>query len=166
MNANAMAGGWAMRHNLAAGYSSARLSPLDLVMGFAAGFVAVLVFHQLALALLLALGVPVPFMPYNFARTQPLGVPVVLSLAFWGGIWGIVFVLVERRFPRGARYWVAALVFGAVFPTLVGWFIVAPLKGLPVAGGWRPVVLMVAPIVNGAWGVGTALFLGLLRRWL
>src|SRR3546814_2115930 len=69
------------------------------------------------------------------APTRPFGVPQVVSLAFWGGVWGFVFSWVEPKFPRGAGYWIAALLFGAIFPTLVAWFVVAPIKGQPVADG-------------------------------
>ena len=131
-----------------------------LVAGFAAGFIAVLVFHQLALGLLHVLGV-VPATPWTMTPVPPLGVPQVFSAAFWGGVWGIVFVLVEPRFGRGAAHWVSALVFGAVPLTLVFWFVVAPLKGMPVGGGWAMPGLIVGPIVNGAWGIGTALLLWL-----
>ena len=30
-----------------------------------------------------------------------------------------------------------AILFGAIFPTLAAWFIVAPLKHMPIAG-WNP----------------------------
>ena len=55
----------------------------------------------------------------------------------------------------------AALAFGAIFPTLVAWFIVLPLKGLPVSSGFTPGGIITALSVNGAWGLGTALLL----RW-
>src|SRR3546814_19529065 len=91
------------------------------------------------------------------APTEPCGVPKVISLAFWVGVWGFVFSWVEPKFPRGAGYWIAALLFGAIFPTLVAWFVVAPLKGQPVAGGFVPGRMMIGPLVNGAWGIGTAI---------
>ena len=50
-----------------------------------------------------------------------------------------------------------AILFGAIFPTLAAWFIVAPLKHMPIAGGWKPKAMMIGPLVNGAWGFGTAL---------
>ena len=40
--------------------------------------------------------------PYAFRPVPPLGVPAVLSAAFWGGVWGIVFAAVHNRFPRGS----------------------------------------------------------------
>jgi hypothetical protein len=133
-----------------------------LVFGFAAGFVSVLIFHQLMLGLLHLLGVT-PAVPYRFAPVPPFGVPAVISSAFWGGLWGILFALVEPSFPRSSGgYWLAALLFGAIPLVLVAWFIAAPLKGLPAAGGWRPAGIATGLLVNGAWGVGTAVFLRLL----
>jgi hypothetical protein len=128
----------------------------NLACGFIAGFAAVLVFHQPTLGLLHLAGIT-PGMPYALRPTAPLGVPAVLSAAFWGGIWGIVFATLDRRFPRGAGYWTAAFLFGAVAPTLVGWFIVLPVKGTPVGNGWHTAGMLTAVMVNGAWGIGTAL---------
>ncbi len=137
-----------------------------IAAGFVAGFISVLIFHQIMLAILYAIGF-VGAAPYSMAATAPLGIPAVLSAAFWGGIWGIVFVLVEPWFPRDGNYWIAAIVFGAIPLSLVAWFVVAPLKGAPVAAGGDISGLITALLVNGAWGVGTALFLrGMTRhRW-
>lgn len=132
-------------------------------LAFVAGFLAVLIFHQLMFALLHAVGL-IPVGAYDFRPVPPFGIPGVLSAAFWGGVWGIVFALVEPRFPHGPGYWVAAALFGAVPLTLVFWFIVAPLKGLPVAGGWHAGPWVAGLLVNGAWGLGTALLLRLFAR--
>jgi hypothetical protein len=51
-----------------------------------------------------------------------------------------------------------------VLPTLVAWFGVAPLKGQPVAAGFSPTAMMIGPIVNGAWGLGTGIALALFGR--
>ena len=141
------------------------LSAARLVAGFAAGFVAVLIFHQLTLGLLYLAGIA-GRPPYNMAGVPPFGVPAVLSAAFWGGLWGIVFAVVEPRFPRGAKYWIAAFLFGAIPLTLVAWFIVLPIKGQPIGGGWRPAGMTVALLVNGAWGLGTGLLLNMVARRL
>jgi hypothetical protein len=131
-----------------------------IVIGFIAGFLAVLVFHQPVLYFLTSIGFA-EAATYSMQATAPFGVPQVLSLSFWGGLWGIVFALVEGRIPRGTIHWIYAFLFGAVFPTLVAWFVVAPLKGQPMAGGWQPPPMMTGLIINGAWGLGTALFLAL-----
>jgi hypothetical protein len=125
------------------------------IIGFVAGFVATLVFHQAVLWILHHFGY-VPNAPWPMKHVPPFGIPAVISLAFWGGVWGVIMMpLIERR--RGAAFWIAAIVFGAICPTLVAWFVVAPLKHMPIAGGWNPKTMMIGPLVNGAWGFGTAL---------
>ncbi len=124
---------------------------------FVAGAIAVVLFHQGALTILHLLGITGP--PFPAEPTWPFRIPQIWSIVVWGGLWGIVFGAAEQRFPSGAGYWVAAFIFGAIFPTLVAWFIVSPLKGAPVAAGWEPARMWIGPVINGAWGVGTALML-------
>jgi len=134
-------------------------SATRLIFGFVAGFVATLVFHQLGVLLLHFAGIT-PNLPYNLHRVPPFRVPQFVSLAFWGGVWGIVFVLVERAITRSpGGYWVGAIVFGAVFPTVVSWLVVAPLKGLALGYGFHFPGVLIGPIVNGLWGLGMGLFL-------
>ena len=128
-----------------------------LLVGFVAGAIGVLVFHQLALAALHAAGIT-PGVAYSTRSTSPFGLPQFLSLAFWGGVWGVVAALLFARL-WGASLIVALVIFGAIAPTLVAWFVVAPLKGAPVAGAFKPAAMMVGPIVNAAWGLGTGLVL-------
>src|SRR5712664_1339637 len=129
--------------------------PRWLVVGFVSGFLAVLVFHQGALAVLH--GVQwTPGAPYPMQAVAPFGVPQVLSLAFWGGVWGVLLAAVLVRLD-GAKLVVAATIFGAILPTLVAWFVVAPLKGQPAAAGFAMPGMLVGPIVNAAWGFGTGL---------
>lgn len=133
------------------------------VYGFIAGFIATLTFHQLTLGLLRAATIA-PFSPYNMAATHPWGIPAVFSLAFWGGVWGVLFAFVQIRFPRGGGYWGTAFGFGAIFPSLVALLIVAPLKGHPLGGGWHWQLLLTAFLINGVWGVGTGALLKLMFR--
>jgi hypothetical protein len=134
-------------------------SAVLLLFGFIAGFIATLVFHQIGLLLLHFAGLT-PRLPYNMHSVSPFHVPQFVSLAFWGGVWGIVFVLVEAAIARSpGGYWIDAIVFGAIFPTLVAWFVVLPLKSLPAGFGFHFPGLLVGPIVNGLWGLGTAVFL-------
>jgi hypothetical protein len=124
------------------------------LLGFAAGFVSTLVFHQIVLQLLHMAGVA-PTAAWPMKAVPPFGIPAVISLSFWGGVWGAILIpMIDRR--RGTAYYVAALIIGALAPTLVAWFLVAPLKHQPIASGWNPKRMMIGPIVNGAWGLGTA----------
>ena len=136
--------------------------PGRYLAGFAAAFLATLVFHQIGVEFCHLIGLT-PNGPYNFKGVPPWGIPQVISLAFWGGVWGFAFVLVERSFPRWpGGYWGGAIVFGAIFPTAFSWFVVSQLKGLPLGYGFRFPGLLVGPIVNGLWGLGTGVFLGIL----
>jgi hypothetical protein len=130
------------------------------VKAFAAGFLSTLVFHQGVLLILHAVGAT-DRKPYSMAPTAPFHVPQVFSLAFWGGVWGILLWLAISRFAGSPLYWIYAAVIGAIAPTLVAFFVVFPLKGQPVAGGWKPAILVGALILNGAWGTGVALFMRL-----
>lgn len=136
--------------------------PIRVIYGFVAGFIATLIFHQPVLALLSQLGVA-PFGAYNLQATQPFGVPVVLSLAFWGGVWGLLFALSDGLFPEDNGYWIAAFLFGAILTSAVALLIVVPLKGGPVGAGWAPALLLTVLLINGAWGIGTGVVLRLLR---
>jgi hypothetical protein len=120
----------------------------------------VLIFHQAALLVLHLAGLT-PATPWRLTPTWPLGVPAILSAAFWGGLWGILLALLLPRFDRGS-YWLAGAVFGAIAPTLVAWFVVLPLKGLPAGGGFAWPGVIIGPLVNGAWGLGAGLLLALL----
>lgn len=134
------------------------------LLGFLAGLLATLSFHQPVLALLWSAGVA-PFGPFSMTATAPLGLPAVVSLACWGGGWGVVFAGIESRFPRGGGYWVVAFLLGALLPSLVALLVVLPLKGRPLGGGWQPSLLLTAFLVNGAWGLGTGLILRGLAGW-
>jgi hypothetical protein len=134
--------------------------PLQILLAFIAGALGVIIFHQGFLLLAYEVGwIPRP--PYDMSATPPFDLPKVVSLAFWGGIWGIVIVLCLRRFATGTRLGLAFL-FGGILPTLAGTLIVAPLKGLPVLV--QPTRLMFGFVINGIWGLGTMIFYGVLGR--
>jgi len=113
---------------------------------FIAGFLSTLTFHQALAALLSAAGV-ISASAYNMAPTEPLGVPAVLSLAFWGGVWGVVLWLLVRT-NHGLTRWIWAAVVGAIGPTAVALLVVFPLKGIDVGLGMVPAGLL----LNGVWG--------------
>jgi hypothetical protein len=45
---------------------------------------------------------------------------------------------------------------------MVGFFVVAPLKGSPVGGGWQVNNWMRSLLINGFWGIGVGLILPLI----
>jgi hypothetical protein len=142
--------------------SGGELSPATLAIAFVAGVLAVPVFHQILFLVFYLAGV-IPVAPFSMMPTVPFGVPEVISSSFWGGVWGIVFVLMLPRFFRGTSYWLASAITGGVALTLVYMFVVVPLK----TGGMPPDMVglfIVGFLLNAAWGIGWALFLRLFDR--
>ena len=134
---------------------------IDFVKAFVAGFVSTLVFHQ-GLLTLFYLAAVVPRAPYDLRAVPPLAIPAVISLAFWGGAWGVAIWPLLKNVD-GLSYWVRAQVISAIASGSVTLFIVSPLKGMPVAGGWNPKVIVSTLILNGTWGLGMALLMRLMR---
>jgi hypothetical protein len=131
-------------------------------VGLVSGGLAVLVFHQPVAALLHSLGMT-PRAPYSMQPTQPFGLAQLWSLVFWGAVWGVALAAALRRLD-GAALVAAATVFGAILPTLVAWTVVASLKGQPLFAGGVPRAMLVGPLVNAAWGLGTGIGLAVLGR--
>jgi hypothetical protein len=122
-----------------------------ILLGFVAGFVATLIFHLVALWLLHYFHY-IDRAPWSMKPVPPWGVPAVISLAFWGGVWGAIMIAI---LAKSRSLLLASTLFGAILPTLAAAFIVAPLKHQPVPHSGK--LLVVGLIVNAAWGLGTAL---------
>jgi ABC-type Fe3+-siderophore transport system permease subunit len=137
-------------------------SPLSLILAFVAGALAVPIFNQPLVWLMHAAGI-LPLAAYNMAPTKPFGVPEIISISFWGGVWGVIFALVLPRWFSGTAYWIAAFVGGGLVLTIVFVFVVWPLKvgGLPRN---LPGLFVVGFLLNAAWGIGWALLLHWFER--
>jgi hypothetical protein len=132
-----------------------------LALGFVAGVLALLSFQQFGIGVMHVLHWPVAA-PFRMTPVA-LGLPDIVALALWGGLWGVVLAIVELRLARiPGGYWLGATLFGMIVPTLALWFLVLPLRHLPVAFGFAWPQMLVAPIANALWGFGTAVFLTLL----
>jgi hypothetical protein len=129
------------------------------LLAFLAGFVATLAFHQPALWLLHLAGMT-PRTPYVMRPVPPFGVPSVVSLAFWGGVWGIVMI---AAIGKTRAFYLVATVFGAVLPTLVAAFVIVPLRHIQMTGN-KMTLLAIGLVVNAAWGLGTAVLYRLFMR--
>lgn len=126
------------------------------IKAFISGFLATLVFHQGLYALFWLAGM-VPAAPFNLSPVPPLGVPAIISLAFFGGLWGLALWAIVGRLATGA-FWALMVLLGAVGPTAVAMLVVFPLKGIDVtAQTW-----VGGLVLNGFWGLGVAVFQTLL----
>lgn len=125
---------------------------------FVGGFLSTLFFHQLLVALMHSMGL-IPFAAFNMAPTEPFGVPTVISLAFWGGVWGAVIWAVVFN-SSTLKQLLLCVVFGAVGPTLVAYYLILPMKGITMPTSF----IAIGFILNGAWGLGLWLFMKLSRQ--
>jgi hypothetical protein len=134
-----------------------------VLVGFIAGALSVLVFHQLGFWVAKELGL-LNAQLYSLRPVPPWGVPTIVSQAFWGGLWGIAgaFLIERLRSPfNGVLGW---MLFTGIVVTLANWFIVLPIKGSPMGGGFRMNGVAVGPAVYVLWGFGIWLIAGLTRR--
>ena len=133
-------------------------APMRAFLGFVAAAISVLTFHQGMWALLYGLGA-MPMPPFPIRPMPPFSVPLIVDLCVWGGLYGAVFGLLRPRFTL--PLWVCGLILG-IIAALVGMFIVAPIKGMPIANGWMAWPILRSFLINGCWGLGVGLILPLL----
>lgn len=133
------------------------------LFGFLAGAIAFLIFHQGGFWALTQAGL-LKASVYSMAATKPFGVPVVISYIFWTGLWGVASAFLVPRLPAALNGPLGWILFAAIVPTLVNWFIVLPIKGAPVGGGFRMPGVILAPLVYGFWGFGMWLVMQVLQQ--
>lgn len=123
------------------------------LIGFLAGVISTLTFHEIGLFLVNTLGIAnIPL--FNMRPTGLIGAPAVLNLSFWGGVWGIVYVFLVDRFPRAVPVLVAGYLFAILLPSLFGWTVLAASRGQPLFAGFDIWRMMIVFIANGLWGIG------------
>ena len=127
-------------------------------LGFVAAAIAVLTFHQGMWEVLHLLDLPGLKMPswYPTDGIPPLGVPRVVNLCFWGGLYGLVFGVLLPKFTW--PIWLCGLLTGFV-AAFTGLVIVAAIKGNPIGGGWILMNWVRSLLINGSWGLGLGLIL-------
>lgn len=128
-----------------------------LAIGFLCGVMAVIVFHQGMIFLLREIGtLPPAARVWNLAANpRAFGLPVLVNQCFWGGLYGIVFAALVGRVRIPALP--LALLVGAS-TTMVGFFIIAPLRGTPIAGGWQAMAWVRGLSIGLSFGLGLWLF--------
>jgi hypothetical protein len=131
-------------------------SSTRIVIGFLAGFLSHLIF-QGALGAGLYAAHLAPTLPWSLEPLPPLGVPRTLSLGFWAGLWGIAYALLEPWLTARLGRWWGGLVFGLAGPLLAFWFVVLPIKGLGLGGGFDPAAVPIHVAFHAVFGVGVAL---------
>jgi len=123
--------------------------------GFLAAAIAVLTFHQGMWEILHLTGMGMPSW-FPMDPVPPWGVPKLLNLCFWGGLYGIAFGLLMPKFSL--PMWLCGLITGLI-AAIVGLLLVPAIKGLPVGAGWIPMNWVKSFLINGSWGLGLGIIL-------
>lgn len=133
------------------------------LLGFIAGSLSVLVFHQGTVWLLNQAGV-LSAGPFRITPIPPFGVPQIVNQAFWGGLWGILiaFLLPRVRVPD----LMFAALFGMVALTFVNWVVLPAIRGTPYFAGGVPARMWPSLLIAAAFGWGVALILREMRQRL
>ncbi len=130
-------------------------APGRAVLGFIAGALAVMTFHQGIIGALHAAGL-IGFAPFPTDAVGPLGIPRIVDLCFWGGVWGVLFGLLLPWLP--GPEWLSGIGLGIV-AGLTGLFVVAPLKGGSIADSLAVGRIVLSLVIDGFWGLGVGLIL-------
>ncbi|CEJ14324.1 hypothetical protein BN1110_04653 [bacterium YEK0313] len=82
-----------------------------LALGFVAGALSILIFREATVFGLNQIGVT-QMAVYAWRSAPPLGLPLIVNQCFWGGLWGILFVLLWDRSGFQGGGGLAAAFFG------------------------------------------------------
>lgn len=119
------------------------------IIGFLAGATWVLPFYQGLWTTCAQAGL-------NLQPYPSGGIPLLLLLCAAGGVFGAILASCGRRL-RGPSWFLGTLLGMAISVLL--WFVLAPLTGAPVAGGWQPVPMLQTLTIHAAWGFALGLTL-------
>jgi hypothetical protein len=126
-----------------------------LFFGFLAGSLSHLIFQGGFGAILYAANL-LPALPWSLMPVEPLGVPRSLNFAFWAGLWGLGYALLEPRLTAHFGRWLGGLVYGLA-PLAGYWFVVLPLKGLGIGGGFHLAMVPIEIGFHAIFGIGVAI---------
>jgi hypothetical protein len=137
------------------------VSVKNLILGFVAGAIAVVTVHEIVNFVLLQAGV-FPRVPWSMEPAAMTGLPQIVSDAFWGGLWGVLFALIVDSIPGGS-FTIKGLIFGIVGPAIIGVFILVPLitGRFPLFFGGDPKLIGSVLLILAAFGAGMGWLYGL-----
>jgi hypothetical protein len=143
-----------------------------VVLGFIAAVISVLIVHQ---TIVYVLGL------YGMSRSvpwsmRPLGygpfpwVPTVANVAFWGGLWGILFALIYKWLPSSIS-WLKGLIFGLLIVLVSNWTLLPLIRQYafnyppqPLFSAMNPQVMLAVVLIVGGFGLGLGIIYGLIAR--
>jgi hypothetical protein len=140
------------------------------VLGVLAAALSVLFAHESVVYVLNALGRVSRRAWTMTPAIPPFGVPYLLNLVFWGGLWGILFAFIHPLLP-GRMMWLKGLIFGAMVVVFGGWILVPLIKGqllgLPnqeLFSAFDPQRMLNSTLIVCGYGLGLGVIYGLIAR--
>ena len=139
------------------------VSMKSLALGFFAGAIAVVTAHEIIDFILLQAGM-FPRVPWSMEPAAMTGVPQIVSDMFWGGVWGILFVLLYGFIPGGGPT-VKGLIFGILGPAILGVFILVPLitGSFPLFFAFDPKPIVSVLLILAGFGAAMGWLYGLMQ---
>ncbi|WP_423822994.1 hypothetical protein V5738_03350 [Salinisphaera sp. SPP-AMP-43] len=134
------------------------------IKAFIAGFIAMLTFHQ-GLLWLLDRAQVISAMAWSMTPAPLLGIPEVLALALWGGLWGLVIWFLIRH-AEAAGYYVGAIILSAILLSAVALTVVPLVLGGSVQALIAGMTLHRVGIemaLNGSYGLGLAVLMRIMH---
>lgn len=133
----------------------------DLLIGFLAAAIAVVIAHQLIVFILNIAGIW-PAKPWSMAPIGPYQVPTIVNSIFWGALWGVVYALVQSYLP-GDQPWIKGLIFGLLIAVVSNFTLLALIKGQPLFMGADPKKIAVVLTILAGFGAATGILYDKLR---
>lgn len=125
-----------------------------LILGFVSAALAVVTVHQSIILLLNKAGV-LPNEPWSLKPVPPLGVPAIVNGMFWGGLWGVVYVLLRDALPPDEA-WEKGWLFGLLVALISNFTLLPIIKGSPPFMGGDVKKIAGVLIVLSGFGIATA----------
>ena len=91
-----------------------------ILFGFIAGALSHVIFQGALGTLYFAVDM-IPALPWSLKPLPPFGVPTTVNFAFWAGLWGIAYALLEPRLTPRVGVWPAGSSSASRHSSCAGW---------------------------------------------
>lgn len=126
------------------------------LLGFLAAALSVLTTHEILVWILGRIRLLPDAQPWSLKPLGPLKTPTILNSIFWGGLWGVVYVLLKDQIPI-SHISFRGLIFGLLIALFSNFTLLALLKGKPLFMGFDFKVIASVLVILGGFGISTAL---------
>jgi hypothetical protein len=135
----------------------------DLFLGFLAGAISVLTIHEILVLFLKKANLLPDATPWSIKPIGPFGVPTIVNSAFWGGLWGIVYVLTMHVLPFTLP-WEKGLAFGILIALLSNFTLLPLIKQKPLFMGFNVKLIGCVLFILSGFGIATAILFDIMKK--